>query len=145
MERQNVGAFFWAEKIERQASSEPRAEKTRRMEIEIGGVVQVSADISEADLRHLLRGRVGRRRPDLISNDRCLRLRLDATSRLGPERHPLLARFNGSWAIEKVDQLLLLAIVAPSVYVFHQPADPTAGADYFPCASPVIPITPCAS
>jgi transposase len=45
-----------AEKIERQAPGEPRAAKTRRVEIEIGGaVVRVSADIPEADLRRLLR------------------------------------------------------------------------------------------
>jgi transposase len=45
-----------AEKIERQAPAEPRAARTRRVEIEIGGaIVRVSADISEADLRRLLR------------------------------------------------------------------------------------------
>jgi transposase len=49
-------AALRAEKIERQAPGEPRAAKTRRVEIEIGGaVVRVSADISEADLRRLLR------------------------------------------------------------------------------------------
>lgn len=49
-------AALRAEKIERQGSAEPRAGKTRRVEIEIGGaVVRVSADISEADLRRLLR------------------------------------------------------------------------------------------
>lgn len=45
-----------AEKIELQAPAEPRAAKTRRVEIEIGGaVVRVNADIPEADLRRLLR------------------------------------------------------------------------------------------
>ena len=35
---------------------EPRAARTRRVEIEIGGaVVRVNADIPEADLRRLLR------------------------------------------------------------------------------------------
>lgn len=49
-------AALRAEKIDRQAPAEPRAAKTRRVEIEIGGaVVRVSADISEADLRRLLR------------------------------------------------------------------------------------------
>jgi transposase len=49
-------AALRAEKIERQAPAEPRAAKTRRVEIEIGGaVVRVSADIAEADLRRLLR------------------------------------------------------------------------------------------
>jgi transposase len=49
-------AGLGAEKIERQAPAEPRAAKTRRVEIEIGGaIVRVSADISEADLRRLLR------------------------------------------------------------------------------------------
>jgi transposase len=49
-------AVVRAEKIARQASAEPRAAKTRRVEIEIGGaVVRVSADIAEADLRRLLR------------------------------------------------------------------------------------------
>jgi transposase len=44
------------QKIERQASAEPRAAKMRRVEIEIGGaVLRVSADIPEADLRRLLR------------------------------------------------------------------------------------------
>jgi transposase len=48
-------AALRAEKIERQAP-EPRAAKTRRVEIEIGGaVVRVNADISETDLRRLLR------------------------------------------------------------------------------------------
>lgn len=49
-------AALRAEKIDRQAPAEPRAAKTRRVEIEIGGaVVRVNADISEADLRRLLR------------------------------------------------------------------------------------------
>ena len=49
-------AALRGEKIERQAPGEPRAAKTRRVEIEIGGaVVRVSADIPEADLRRLLR------------------------------------------------------------------------------------------
>jgi transposase len=49
-------AALRAEKIERQAPAEPRAAETRRVEIEIGGaVVRVNADISEADLRRLLR------------------------------------------------------------------------------------------
>ena len=49
-------AALRAEKIERQPAAEPRAAKTRRVEIEIGGaVVRVSADIAEADLRRLLR------------------------------------------------------------------------------------------
>ena len=49
-------AALRAEKIERQAPAEPRAAKTRRVEIEIGGaVVRVNADIPEADLRRLLR------------------------------------------------------------------------------------------
>ena len=49
-------AALRAEKIERQTPAEPRAAKTRRVEIEIGGaVVRVSADIPEADLRRLLR------------------------------------------------------------------------------------------
>lgn len=49
-------AALRAEKIERQAPAEPRAAKTRRVEIELGGaVVRVNADISEADLRRLLR------------------------------------------------------------------------------------------
>jgi len=49
-------AALRAEKIERQTPAEPRAAKTRRVEIEIGGaVVRVNADIPEADLRRLLR------------------------------------------------------------------------------------------
>ena len=49
-------AALRAEKVERQAPAEPRAAKTRRVEIEIGGaVVRVNADIPEADLRRLLR------------------------------------------------------------------------------------------
>jgi len=49
-------AALRAEKIDLQAPAEPRAAKTRRVEIEIGGaVVRVSADIAEADLRRLLR------------------------------------------------------------------------------------------
>ncbi len=50
-------AALRAEKIEHQAPAEPRAAaRTRRVEIEIGGaVLRVSADISEADLRRLLR------------------------------------------------------------------------------------------
>jgi transposase len=49
-------AALRAERIERQAPVEPRAAKTRRVEIEIGGaLVRVSADISEGDLRRLLR------------------------------------------------------------------------------------------
>jgi len=45
-----------AEKIGCQAPMEPRAARTRRVEIEIGGaVVRVNADIPEADLRRLLR------------------------------------------------------------------------------------------
>jgi transposase len=49
-------AALRAEKVERQAPAEPRASKTRRVEIEIGGaVVRVSADIAEDDLRRLLR------------------------------------------------------------------------------------------
>jgi transposase len=49
-------AALRVEKIERQAPAEPRAARTRRVEIEIGGaVVRVSADIPEADLRRLLR------------------------------------------------------------------------------------------
>ncbi len=49
-------AALRAEKIERQAPAERRAARTRRGEIEISGVVmRVSADISEADLRRLLR------------------------------------------------------------------------------------------
>jgi transposase len=43
-------------RIERKAPAEPRAAKTRRVEIEIGGaLVRVNADIPEADLRRLLR------------------------------------------------------------------------------------------
>jgi transposase len=49
-------AALRAERIERQALTDPHAAKTRRVEIEIGGaLVRVSADISEADLRRLLR------------------------------------------------------------------------------------------
>ena len=49
-------AALRAEKIERQAPAEPRAAKTQRVEIEIGGaMVRVNADIPEADLRRLLR------------------------------------------------------------------------------------------
>jgi len=49
-------AALRAEKIERQTPAEPRAAKTRRVEIEIGGaVLRVNADIPEADLRRLLR------------------------------------------------------------------------------------------
>lgn len=45
-----------AERTERRAQTDPRAAKTRRVEIEIGGaLVRVSADISEGDLRRLLR------------------------------------------------------------------------------------------
>lgn len=45
-----------AEKIERQLPTDPRASKTRRVEIEIGGaIMRVNADIAEADLRRLLR------------------------------------------------------------------------------------------
>ena len=43
-------------RIERKAPAEPRAAKTRRVEIEIGGaLVRVNADIPEVDLRRLLR------------------------------------------------------------------------------------------
>ena len=49
-------AALRAEKIERQTPAEPRAAKTRRVEIEIGGaVLRVNADIPEADLRRLPR------------------------------------------------------------------------------------------
>ena len=49
-------AVIRAGKIAGEASGEPCAAKTRRVEIEIGGaVVRVSADIAEADLRRLLR------------------------------------------------------------------------------------------
>lgn len=49
-------AALRAQKTERQASAEPDAGKTQRVEIEIGGaVVRVSAEISEGDLRRLLR------------------------------------------------------------------------------------------
>ena len=49
-------AALRAERIERQAPVEPRAAKTHRAEIEIGGaLVRVSADISETDLCRLLR------------------------------------------------------------------------------------------
>jgi transposase len=49
-------AVLRTEKVERQAPAAPRAAKTRRVEIEIGGtVLRVSADIPEADLRRLLR------------------------------------------------------------------------------------------
>jgi hypothetical protein len=43
-------------RIERKAPAEPRAAKTRRVEIEIGGaLMRVNADIPEVDLRRLLR------------------------------------------------------------------------------------------
>jgi len=43
-------------KIERRTASEASVGKARRVEIEIGGaLIRVSADISEADLRRLLR------------------------------------------------------------------------------------------
>lgn len=49
-------AALRAQKTERQASAETDAGKTQRVEIEIGGaVVRVSAEISEGDLRRLLR------------------------------------------------------------------------------------------
>jgi transposase len=49
-------AALEAEKAERQTAAVSHMEKTRRVEIEIGGtVVRVSADIPEADLRRLLR------------------------------------------------------------------------------------------
>lgn len=48
-------AALRAEKMERQAPAEPRAAKTRRVEIELGGaVVRVNADISEADFQRQL-------------------------------------------------------------------------------------------